>query len=196
VQFARKRKWEYKRVFASDEWFLHDKVFINFNKRGNVPEKISEPQPPRGLARLAFRTPIWLYRLHLGWLLGKRFVHLTHTGRKSGLPRQVVLEVVDHDPQSNVYYVASGWGKKSDWYQNIQKTPRVRVQVGAKSWAAQAEVLAPDSAEQVILNYGRKHPALLGELARVMGYKLNGSEADMRALGRLVPVVAFTPVKS
>jgi deazaflavin-dependent oxidoreductase (nitroreductase family) len=161
-----------------------------------VPEKISEPQLPRGLARLAFRTPIWLYRLHLGWLLGKRFLHLTHTGRKSGLPRQVVLEVVDHDPDTNTYYVASGWGVKSDWYQNILKTPRVRLQVGTKSWAAMAEVFVPESAEQIILHYGRKHPALLGELARVMGYKLDGSEADMRALGRMVPVVAFTPVKS
>lgn len=159
-----------------------------------MPEKISDPQPPRGLARLAFRTPLWLYRLHLGWLLGKRFLHLTHTGRKSGLPRQVVLEVVDHDPHTNTYYVTSGWGKKSDWYQNIQKTPQVRLQVGAKSWAAQAETLAPEAAEQVILNYGRKHPALLGELARVMGYKIDGSEADMRALGHLVPVVAFHPL--
>jgi hypothetical protein len=26
-----------------------------------------------------------------------------------------------------------------------------------------------------------------------MGYKLDGSEADMRALGHLVPVVALTP---
>jgi deazaflavin-dependent oxidoreductase (nitroreductase family) len=167
---------------------------INFTKGGNMPKKISDPQPPRGLARLAFRTPLWLYRLHLGWLLGKRFLHLTHTGRKSGLPRQVVLEVVNHDPHTNTYYVTSGWGTKSDWYQNIQKTPQVHVQVGTKSWAAQAETLSPEAAEQIILNYGRKHPVLLGELARVMGYKIDGSEADMRALGHLVPMVAFRPL--
>jgi hypothetical protein len=29
-----------------------------------------------------------------------------------------------------------------------------------------------------------------------MGYKIDSSEADMRALGRLVPVVALKPVKS
>lgn len=70
----------------------------------------------------------------------------------------------------------------------------MRLQVGAKSWAALAETLSPEAAEQIILNYGRKHPALLGELARVMGYKIDGSEADMRALGHLVPVVAFHPL--
>lgn len=50
---------------------------------------------PRGLLRLGFRLPIWLYRLNLGWILGERFLLLTHTGRKSGLVRQTVIEVYD-----------------------------------------------------------------------------------------------------
>jgi hypothetical protein len=62
-----------------------------------MPARLSETHPPRGLLRLALRLPIWLYRWRLGWLLGDRFLLLTHTGRKSGLPRQVVLEVVHHD---------------------------------------------------------------------------------------------------
>ena len=81
--------------------------------------------PPRGLLRLAARTPIWLYRLRLGWLLGGRFLMLTHIGRKTGRPRQVVLEVVRHDRDSNSFIVASGWGEQSNWFQNVQKTPQV-----------------------------------------------------------------------
>jgi len=34
--------------------------------------------------RLAFRLPIYLYRLDLGWLLGHRFLLLVHRGRESG----------------------------------------------------------------------------------------------------------------
>ena len=30
-------------------------------------------KPPTGLERLLWRAPIWLYRLHLGWLMGERF---------------------------------------------------------------------------------------------------------------------------
>ena len=65
--------------------------------KGHMPEKTSELKLPHGLSRLAFRLPIWLYHSHLGWLLGTRFVLLTHTGRKSGLSRQTVLEVVRYD---------------------------------------------------------------------------------------------------
>lgn len=56
-----------------------------------MPTKIKEVQTPHGLARLLFRLPIWLFRLHLGWLAGHCFLLLTHSGRQSGLPRQTVL---------------------------------------------------------------------------------------------------------
>ena len=54
--------------------------------------------PPTGVSRWLFRMPIGLYRLRLGWLLGDRFLLLHHTGRKSGLPRQAVVEVVTREP--------------------------------------------------------------------------------------------------
>jgi hypothetical protein len=53
---------------------------------------------PAGALRLAFRLPIYLYRLDLGWLLGHRFLLFAHLGRKSGLLRETVLEVILYDP--------------------------------------------------------------------------------------------------
>ena len=80
--------------------------------------------PSRGLLRFGLRFPVVLYRRHLGWLLGDRFLMLTHIGRKSGQPHQTVLEVVRHDGQTGEYVIASGWRGKSDWYRNLQKTPQ------------------------------------------------------------------------
>lgn len=71
---------------------------------------------PAGVLRAMFRAPIFLYRIHLGWLLGGRFLMLTHIGRKSGVPRQTVIEVVSHDKETGKYYVAAAWRDKSDWY--------------------------------------------------------------------------------
>lgn len=158
-----------------------------------MPEKISDPARPRGLARLAFRLPIWLYRFHLGWLLGGRFLMLTHTGRKSGLPRHVVIEVVRHDKPTDTYYVASGWGEKSDWFRNVMKNPDVVVHSGGRKLDMKAQRLSLEDAEKEMLDYNRRHPAMLNELARVMGYRLDGTEDDVRALGRLVPMVEFKP---
>ena len=47
-------------------------------------EKVSELKPPTGISRLLFRAPIWLYDLNLGWIMGNRFLKITHIGRVSG----------------------------------------------------------------------------------------------------------------
>ncbi len=44
---------------------------------------------------------------------------LEHIGRKSGAPRYAVLEIVDH-PAPDVYIVASGFGRKAQWFSNVQ----------------------------------------------------------------------------
>ena len=54
-----------------------------------MPTKFIDVRPPHGLTRLLMRFPIWLFCMHLGWMVGERFLLLTHTGRKSGLPRMM-----------------------------------------------------------------------------------------------------------
>jgi deazaflavin-dependent oxidoreductase (nitroreductase family) len=86
--------------------------------------------PPSGWLRLALKAPRWLYRLHLGWLLGHRFLLLTHRGRRSGRVYSTVLEVVRYDPATDESVVVSGWGDRADWYNNIQKTTVLAIQTG------------------------------------------------------------------
>jgi deazaflavin-dependent oxidoreductase (nitroreductase family) len=154
-------------------------------------EKVKDVRPPRGLARLGFRLPIWLYRLGLGSLLGTRFLLLEHTGRKSGRIRQTVLEVVRYDPATSTFIVAAGFGTRSDWYQNIRANPRVKVQSGRLRSTTRAEFLSSDQAGEEMLDYASRHPLAMKELARLMGYRLDGSQASIRALGQRLAMVAF-----
>ena len=94
---------------------------------------------PHGLLRFGLRLPIWLYRLRLGWLLGNRFLLLTHIGRKSGMSRQTVIEAVKHDYETDSFFVVSGWGNQSDWYRNIHKNPDVVINVSLRKLHVHAE---------------------------------------------------------
>jgi len=87
---------------------------------------------PRGWFRLLLRFPILIYRLKLGWLLGRRFLLLTHTGRKSGGAYATVLEVLRYDQDSHHCIIASGWGTRSQWYRNVLNDPRIRYTVGLR----------------------------------------------------------------
>lgn len=159
-------------------------------------EKVKDVQPPRGLARLAYRLPTWFYRLGLGGLLGTRFLLLSHTGRKSGQERQTVLEVVRYDKETTTFVVAAGFGPRSDWYRNIRANPQVTIDCGRRRWEMTARFLTPGEAGEEMLDYARRHPRALRELARFMGYHLDGSQTDIRALGEMLAMVAFQPRES
>jgi len=147
--------------------------------------------PPCGCSRLIWRLPIGLYRLGLGRLLGSHFLLLTHTGRKSGLPRYATLEVVRYDKAADTYLVASGFGEKADWFLNLQKTPHARIRVGSRQAEVEARRLPQTEAEREILDYARRYPIPLRELIRIIGYSWDGTEAGLRALTRLVPIVVL-----
>lgn len=156
-------------------------------------EVLDRPEPPTGFRRLLFRLPVHLYRWRLGWLLGHRFLLVNHVGRVSGRPRQAVIEVVDHDPATATYTVASGFGTGADWYKNLLETPDVTIRVGRHELPVTAVPLSAADGERVMAGYARRHPSTAKRLARFMGFAVDGSEADYRAVGRRIPFVGFTP---
>jgi deazaflavin-dependent oxidoreductase (nitroreductase family) len=150
-------------------------------------------QPPSGVSRALFRAPIYLYRLGLGGLFGKRILLLNHIGRVSGQQRQVVLEVVEHDPTDGSFVVASGWGPTAAWYRNILHTPQVSIQVGRHTIPVTAVALTVEQGAEIFARYAARHRAAATYLLpRLMGFSVDGSDADFRAVGHRMPFVRLT----
>ena len=148
---------------------------------------------PSGALRLAFRLPIYLYRLNLGWLLGHRFLQLVHRGRRSGLLRETVLEVLHYDPATGESVVLSAWGEKADWYRNVGATPALEVRTGGERYVPEQRFLAPEENHIIICDYGRRHPLAFRVFARVFGYPLDGTETARREFACSLRLVAFRP---
>src|SRR6266700_7373535 len=85
---------------------------------------------PYGIYRWLANAPRVFYRLGLGRVLGYRMVQITHRGRKSGVIRHTILEVLSYNPQTQEVLVVSGWEGKTDWYRNIQQEPALEVRIG------------------------------------------------------------------
>ncbi len=108
-------------------------------------------------SRALMRAPIWIYQARAGALFGSRILMLEHVGRKSGVRRYAVLEVVDH-PTPDTYVVASGFGEQAQWFRNIAANPRVRVYTGSRRPApAMARVLDQHRADRVLAAYRSRH---------------------------------------
>ena len=150
--------------------------------------------PPTGLSRLVFRAPIHLYRTGLGWLFCDRLLLLNHIGRVSGKPRRTILEVVSHDRADGSFVVASGWGPSAAWYRNLLHTPDVSVQVGNRVTPVTAVPLPEEEGGDIFARYAIQHRMLAKHLLpRLMGFAVDGSEADFRNVGRRIPFVRFVP---
>lgn len=149
------------------------------------------PAPPRGLKAIPWRLPIWIYRLGLGGLMGKRFLLLSHQGRRTGLQRQTVLEIIQSKPAKGEYFVVSGFGTRSHWYKNIKENPSIIIQVGKKVMQATAEQLSPEDASHQMLEYTQKYPGNLKALAKLIGYELEHTKEGYLAFGRDIPVFRF-----
>lgn len=152
---------------------------------------------PSGLMRLLLRFPVYLYRLHLGWLLGSRFLLLIHTGRKSGKLRQTVLEVVRYDSTTDTYIVASGYGEKSDWFRNIKKSPEVEIRTGFRHFPALATQLQTDEAKQELRDYARRHPFAFRQIAtKLLSISQIETDEDFQRAAESIPIIRFRPVSN
>lgn len=139
------------------------------------------------------RAPIWLYRARLGALFGARLLMLEHIGRKSGHPRYVVLEIVDH-PGTGSYVVVSGFGSRAQWFRNLEVNPQVRVYLASHQPAsAIAHHLDAGASAASLSRYAAAHPRSWAKLRPVLEETL-GTRID--EYGTELPMVSLDLVET
>ena len=151
----------------------------------------------KGVLWYLFRAPIYIYRWHLQWLFGKRLLLLAHTGRRSGLRRHTVLEVVEYRNEGPEIVVANGFGPDSDWVRNIEAKPDEDVNIGSEHFAASHRFLDQEEAATVIRGYEYRNrfiaPIIRVGFSWLLGWKYHSTDTDRRRLVGQIPLLAFRP---
>jgi deazaflavin-dependent oxidoreductase (nitroreductase family) len=156
----------------------------------------------KGMLWYLFRAPVYLYHWHMGWLFGKRLLLLTHTGRRTGLRRQTVLEVVEYRMNGPEVVVANGFGPGSNWVRNIEASSGgdksgEEVTVGSQHFVASHRFLGEEEATKVIQGYEHRNrfiaPIVRRGFSWLLGWQYRGSDSDRQKLVRQLPLIAFRP---
>ena len=149
------------------------------------------------MLRRLLRVPVFLYRAHLGRLLGSRFLLLTHAGRRSGRQYRTVVEVVGRLPETGEYVVMAGFGHAADWLQNLRAGGGREVTVGGRRFRPAVRELAEDEAASVLAGYERRNRLIAlvvrRVLSRLVGWDYTGTDQQRRRLVRERPLVALGP---
>jgi deazaflavin-dependent oxidoreductase (nitroreductase family) len=139
-----------------------------------------------------FKLPVYLYQLKLGWLMGTRFMQITHVGRRSGKVRRTILAVLRFDEQTKELFAVSAW-KGSDWYYNIQASPALQVESGFVRYVPEQRTLSPEEITTAFIEYRRQHPIFSRIICRIPGWKSDSSYEEFLELAHTLRGVAFRP---
>lgn len=135
--------------------------------RGAVAMSVAPSKRVRGLLRLWMRAPLWLYRVRIRgyalgelllWAFGHPHIRVAHRGRRTGLTRQVVLEVIHYDAKSKEWFVAAVWGPESDWYRNLRAADALEVETAGRRFVPEQRMVGPHEAQQLLDDYQRRNP--------------------------------------
>ena len=109
--------------------------------------------PTGGWRKAMFQWPVQLWRLGLGPMIGHQMMLINHTGRKTGQTRRTMTElhVIDGHP-----YAPSGFGRRSQWYRNIEVDPRVTIQTASGAQSVRAVRVTDDDELLAVLDLS--HP--------------------------------------
>jgi len=154
---------------------------------------------PGPIVRRLLRSPALLYDCNVGWLLGHRFLRLTHTGRQSGRRYQTMLEVIGTGPAPGEVIVIAGLGRSADWYRNVQARPATEVAIGRHRFRPLHRALDENEAAVVVADYERRNrwltPLIRQVLSWLVGWHYDGSNEARQQLVYELPLVAFRPAR-
>ncbi len=140
--------------------------------------------------------PKALYALRIGFLLGRRFLLLTHRGRRTGRLYRTVVEVVRWDSERGEAVVMSGWGRRANWFRNVEAGGAVEVELGRQRFRPEVRVLEPEEAVAVLADYEHRNrlaaPIVRAVLSRLAGFRYDGSDASRLRVVETLPLVGFT----
>lgn len=140
-----------------------------------------------------FKLPVLLYQLRLGWLLGKRFMQLTHVGRRSGKVRKTILAVLRFDEATRAVYTVSAW-KGSDWYYNIQSTPALQIEIGSVCYIPKQRTLSAEEIATMLIEYRKRHPVFARIICRIPGWNADSTYDEFLELSCTLRGVVFEPI--
>jgi deazaflavin-dependent oxidoreductase (nitroreductase family) len=149
-----------------------------------ITERLSYPSGV--LMKYLYKSPILFYRLGWGFILGRLFMIMTTTGRKSGLPRRTAIEF--HEYQGRKYAMV-GW-EHSDWYQNILAKPLLTIQTAAGVEYVRAKRLITPEELNMAWDVAEQSPFLQFAM-RVTGAKLTREDFVAQS-GRFI-LLTFVP---
>ncbi len=155
-------------------------------------EGLSGKKTGGAVVKWVSKWPQLVYRFHLGWILGARFMLVTHRGRRTGKLWQTGVMVLRYDEQTQEASVVAG-SRGADWYRNIQASPAVEITLGSQRYYPMQRFLNTDEIAE-LMAYSRRHSPFTAFMQGLFfGWPWKATQQDLLILAAQLGGVAFRP---
>ncbi|MBZ0294633.1 MAG: nitroreductase family deazaflavin-dependent oxidoreductase [Anaerolineae bacterium] len=114
--------------------------------------------PGHGWRKALFKAPLYLWRLGLGFFVGRYIMVITTIGRKSGQPRHTMAE---WHPHRDSKFVPVAFGEKAQWYKNAMANSHVTIQTADGTQSALARrITDPDELLEAFHTIMKRNPMM------------------------------------
>ncbi len=94
--------------------------------------------------------------------------------------------------ESDTYFIEVGFGKRSDWYRNIQANPIFEAQVGRRKFHATAEKLPSERTADVMVDFVRRRPQYAKSVMKMVNITFTNEE-ELRRMASQWMLLAVHP---
>lgn len=134
--------------------------------------------------------PIWLHRIGLGRLVGRRYAVICSIGRQSGRLRRAAVMVVGRSERTREIFVIAGTAS-THWYRNVCERPAVELWWGSRRFRPEQRLLTTAEIAELLEAIRREHPREARVQAAFFGWPWPASDAQIRSLAGTLGGVAF-----
>ncbi|MBI3169067.1 MAG: nitroreductase family deazaflavin-dependent oxidoreductase [Chloroflexi bacterium] len=152
---------------------------------------------PNTFLKFFFKVPLFMHKLGFGgWerLIGAQWMRIITIGRKTGKPREAMVDVMDYDQAADTYYIEAAYGSRADWFKNIKANPIFEAQVGRRKFKACAEELNGKDTGEMLVQFFRRKPVYTRSVMAMVGMKFK-DEDELREIGKDLTLLAVKPEK-
>jgi deazaflavin-dependent oxidoreductase (nitroreductase family) len=163
-------------------------------------KKNRKPKTAPGLVRRwLFRLPLLLHRVGIRGIervVGIDWIVLETTGRRSGRPHTVVLDVVGRDDARDVWYVQPAYGRTAAWVRNVGANPGAWAEIGGRRLRVHVTDVTGTEGAEVVLRFLRAHPWYGRVIVWFVGYvdSIDHGDDELRARLASTPVFGIRAV--
>lgn len=141
------------------------------------------------------RWALPLYHLHLLWLVGPRFLVLTHRGRRTGVLHRTCVLVIHEDRHTGELLVVAG-DRHADWYRNTLAASPTEVAVGHRRFRPAMRLVGREELLRRLVTCRREHRLTARVQAAFFGWPWPATPAQLGALADRLGGVGLRPTRS